>query len=165
MQTKLQCIPCFFQQVLQAGSLLNVSPEKTKSLMDSVGSRFSSHPPEHCPLKIARFIQARLVELTGDRDPYREIKDQSNELAMQEFDLIKDWVNVSVDPLLTSVKLACAGTIIDYGIARQIDPKKEISDILQEEDQSIARESPHLFACDAFRKKTGRSPHPSVYWG
>ena len=63
-----------------------------------------------------------IVELTGNDDPYREVKERFNRYALERAGEFRLKIDRSPDPLNTAVRLAIAGNIIDFG------PKSELDD-------------------------------------
>lgn len=154
MKTYLSCIPCFFQQVLQAGEMAGLSQTQIKDIMNSVGDELKHFSMQETPPSMAKKIQKMLAESIGNRDPYKKVKDQSNEKALSVYPELKRIVAESDDKLLTAVELACAGNIIDYGVFNSgLDVTKEIMDIIGQENESIAHENSELFAYKDFTEK------------
>ena len=71
--------------------------------------------------------------LIGNNDPYRELKQRFNRLAMRMCIELAERVRASDDPLEAAVRLAIAGNIIDLGVKTSIaeaDIEKVIRDCL-----------------------------------
>ena len=54
-------------------------------------------------------------------DPYRAVKDEYNQKAMALYPSLKARINANPDPLLTAVRIAVAGNVIDFGIYDTVD--------------------------------------------
>jgi hypothetical protein len=80
---------------------------------------FSQSPPAMAQ-KVHRFIR----EVTGVQDPYLEVKNRFNKLALQMYPELKEQVENSADPLETAVRLAIAGNIIDFGVNSAVEQGK-----------------------------------------
>jgi len=63
----------------------------------------------------------KAYELIGIDDPYKEIKKQSNDLALDLCAGLKQKIENSDDRLYDALKIAVAGNIIDLGINRRFD--------------------------------------------
>jgi uncharacterized protein with ATP-grasp and redox domains len=59
-------------------------------------------------------------KLIGNTDPYRELKQRFNRLALELCAELEERVGTSEDPLETAVRLAIAGNIIDLGVKTSI---------------------------------------------
>jgi len=97
-----------------------------------LGSKMDlSQSPPAMAQKIHRFIR----EITGVKDPYLEVKNRFNKLALQMYPELKQQVETSADPLETAVRLAIAGNIIDFGVnsvVEQSQVEKTITESLTE---------------------------------
>ncbi len=67
--------------------------------------------------KVHRIVRQR----TGVADPYLEVKNRFNALAMEMYPELKETVIESNDPVETAVRLAIAGNIIDFGVNAAVD--------------------------------------------
>jgi hypothetical protein len=153
MNTTLECIPCFFNQVLASGKLLGLPPESIKQIMDEVGDELKRFPLDMTPPAMAYHIQRLFVEKSGEEDPYRSVKIMSNTQALAVIDDLRRIVKESQNPLKTAVKLACAGNIIDYGaFPNGIDVQGEITRILEQSQDAEGEEASSLFEFDTFKQ-------------
>lgn len=62
-----------------------------------------------------------VVEVSGEPDPYRELRREQNRMVMDSIDLFRERIKRSPDPLLTAGYYALLGNIIDYGGVRIFD--------------------------------------------
>lgn len=152
MNTSLDCLPCFFKQVLEAGRMLGLPPASIKHIMDEIGDELKHFPLEMSPPEMAYHMQRLFAEHSGKEDPYLDVKMLSNNEALAVLDDLRNIVRKGENPLQTAVKLACAGNIIDYGaFPSGIDVQAEISRILQQQGMSTDTDSP-LFEFTAFHQ-------------
>ncbi|KYC44604.1 MAG: hypothetical protein AMQ22_02286 [Candidatus Methanofastidiosum methylothiophilum] len=121
MKTYLDCIPCIIRQALDAARL-STNDEKTQRIVLEQAMSFlidfiqsdsldNSLPPPH----IARHIYRIVKEITECEDPYHEIKVRYNQIVLKMYSELKNRVENSSDPLLTEIRFAIAGNIIDFG--------------------------------------------------
>ncbi|MBD3378970.1 MAG: DUF89 family protein, partial [Candidatus Omnitrophica bacterium] len=153
MRTYLECIPCFFKQALEAARICSSDPAEHKKILDEVagligGISLGSSPPE-----MGRTIHSIIKERMRVPDPYREIKEKSNRMALRIYPGLKEKVAGSRDPLLTAVELAVAGNIIDYGVKNTLNVEEEIEKILKREIDTIKKEDSRFFNYGLFREK------------
>ena len=73
------------------------------------------------PPAMGQRIHRLIRELTGETDPYREIKDRFGQVALGLYPELKGRVEGSVHPIETAVRLAIAGNIIDCGVNNDLD--------------------------------------------
>ena len=155
MNTSLDCLPCFFKQVLESGKLLGISDQSIKDIMDEIGNELKHFSLEMCPPQMAYHMQRMFVEKTGKEDPYREVKQMSNREALAVIDELRVIAEESPTPLKTAVQLACAGNIIDYGaFPSGIDVRSEINKILQQQEDSM-QDHALLFDFESFEQALG----------
>ncbi len=151
MNTYLHCIPCLFEQIEKSATLFHLSDEQAKEIMDEVGSSLKDIPLTSSPPERALIVQQMISSYLGTDDPYKAIKKESNDKALELYPLIENMVLQSSHPLSTAIELSCAGNIIDYGVSPEgIDVEKEIRAIIAKSEKKIAKESSTLFAIKEF---------------
>ena len=133
MKTYLDCIPCMMEQALQTGRIATSDESKIKELLDVVGDRIKDIPLENTPPETTTFIYQKIKEITGVNDPYKKIKEQNIQQVIKLYPYLKDIVTNSNDPLLTAIRLAIAGNVIDYGANRHFHLEDEIEKALKQD--------------------------------
>lgn len=132
MKTFLDCIPCFVSQALRAGRMATDDQVVLKKLLDSVCCLVKDIPLECTPPEMALTVYEQIRSITGVDDPFREVKELHIEQALGLYPELKEKVKHSSDPLMTAVRIAIAGNVIDLGVGRAFDIKKDIDVILQQ---------------------------------
>lgn len=116
MKTYLECVPCFVNEALNATRRVSDDEGVQARVLRAVlkkASEFSfTQPPPYMGYEIHRIIR----EETGDPDPYRQIKEHSNKLALGLYPHLKEMVLAADDPFETALRLSIAGNILDFGI-------------------------------------------------
>jgi uncharacterized protein with ATP-grasp and redox domains len=131
MKLNLDCIPCFQRQALQAVRFISddeklhqrVLREVTKKLLES---NWDSTPPE-----LAHQVHSVVRRITNEKDPYKGVKRESNDLVLKLYPELKEKVKESRDPLRTAVRLAIAGNIIDFGVPKEFNLEETIRQVLK----------------------------------
>jgi len=157
MKTHLECIPCFFKQALEIGKLAGVSDLIKKKILDDVALVIPDFSLECSPPEMARTIYAILRKHTGIEDPYKEIKEKSNLIAMGFYERFNEKIKKSDDKLLKAIEIAIAGNIIDYGVKNTLDVDKEIRKMLNSQDETIKRTNCELFEYEKFKDELHKS--------
>jgi hypothetical protein len=139
-------MPCFLQQAIKCGDLLNLSPEQSKQVVDRVAMRIPQLAIEKSPPWNSRIIYDEIQAITGIDDPFLEIKKQSNQQAMQLYDMAKNRVQESDDPLKMAIRIAAAGNVIDYGTQHTIPEITTAFNNSLDQDFSV-------FCYDTFQKR------------
>jgi uncharacterized protein with ATP-grasp and redox domains len=120
MRIYLDCIACFIRQALDAARLATDDEQIHEQVVRQVLKLAAKMDISQSPPAIGRKIHGLIRELIGNKDPYRELKQRSNRLALRMCAELKETVRTSEDPLETAVKLAIAGNIIDLGVKTSI---------------------------------------------
>ncbi|MFW6064957.1 MAG: damage-control phosphatase ARMT1 family protein [Candidatus Natronoplasma sp.] len=134
MKSNLDCIPCFLRQALEASRMATDDEEVQREVLDEVMDILtdlkleSKKPPE-----IGKYVHRAVKEITDTQDPYREIKEEQNEEALKIYPKLEEKVKSADDRLLTAVKIAIAGNVIDLGPGHAIDLEADIEEVLSKE--------------------------------
>jgi len=152
MKTYLECISCFFKQALEAARMAGADNETQKKILDEVAKaipdiKLSSTPPE-----MGKIIHDVVKKMTGQEDPYKELKEKANEQTLKIYPELRKKIESAEDKLLMAVELAIAGNIIDYGTKNSLDVEKELTKILQREQRVIEDEKESIFDFQSFEK-------------
>jgi uncharacterized protein with ATP-grasp and redox domains len=133
MKTYLDCLPCFFSQALRAARIATNDEKKIKKVLDEVGMMLKDIPIESTPPETGRLIYKKIREITENSDPYRAIKKESTKKALSLYPVLKNLVEKSNDRLLTAIRIATAGNVIDFGVNRDFDLIKEIEEVIDKD--------------------------------
>ena len=131
MRTYLDCIPCFYRQALDTARIAGADEIKQKQILDKVSQLIPDFPLEASPPEMGREIYNLVREMSGVKDPFKEIKENNNRLALKLYPKLKQEVNNSEDRLLTAVRLSIIGNIIDYGAKNSLNVEEEINNLFQ----------------------------------
>lgn len=121
MKTSLECMACYLRQALQVSRIATSDEEKHLNAVQRVSELIGSMDMEKTPPENSVAVYEAIAEITGCRDPYLEIKRQSNEQALAVLPEFKKKILNSKDPLVTAFRIAIAGNIIDYGAMHSFD--------------------------------------------
>jgi len=152
MKTYLECISCFFKQALEAARMAGADDRTQKKILDGVAKaipdiKLSSTPPE-----MGKTIHDVVKKMTGQEDPYKELKEKANEQTLKIYPELRKKIESAENKLLMAVELAIAGNIIDYGTKNFLDVEKELTKILQREQGVIEDEKESIFDFKSFKK-------------
>jgi len=133
MRTYLDCFPCFLTQALRAGRIATDDETKIKKVLDEVGMMLREIPLDSTPPQSGRWIYRKVGEITGIPDPYRDIKKESTRKALSLYPYLKKQVASSDDGLLTAIRVAIAGNVIDFGSNWNFDLNTDVDDVLEKD--------------------------------
>jgi uncharacterized protein with ATP-grasp and redox domains len=121
MKTYFDCIPCLCQQALEAARLATddvaIHEEVLRQALRAMGQMDLRLPPP----RMGQLIHQWVRDLTGNQDPYADIKSRSNALTLGLLPDLRRKVEESADSLETAARLAIAGNIIDFGAHPQLE--------------------------------------------
>ena len=144
MKTHAECLKCFVRQAEDACRLNELDAAFGKKVVEEVSRALPDISAGMTPPEIARTVYGIVEERSGKKDPYKDLKDKSNRMALKLYPELKKRVDGARDRLLAAVRLAVAGNVIDYGLPHVFDIEKEIEECLE---KPFA-----VFDYDGFRK-------------
>ena len=123
MKLHLECVPCYIRQALDAAKMAT----KDEKLQEQV-LRESIIAASEFDIDSSGFIlQAKIKKVMGKilpaTDPYREVKEKYNRIVLDLEEDIKKIIRDSKDPFETSLRIALAGNIIDFGPNTNLNSK------------------------------------------
>ena len=149
MKTYLDCIPCFMQQALRAGRMATSDENKLKQILDETGEMVKTISMQATPAETGAKVYQIVSKVTGVEDPYKEIKQKHILETKAIYPELEKIVANSDDPLLTAIKIAIAGNVIDLGVNKAFDIVRDVRTILK---QDFA-----IFDYSAFKKQLAKS--------
>jgi uncharacterized protein with ATP-grasp and redox domains len=121
MRIYLDCLPCFLRQTLDAVRCVTPDEQIHEKVMRQVLELVGSTDPRRTPPAIGQQIHRVIRRMTGNADPYRQRKQDSNMLAMRLYPQLKERIRDARRPLETAVRLAIAGNVMDFGLYSSMD--------------------------------------------
>lgn len=133
MKTYFDCIPCLVRQALDSVRLVTDDEQIQEQVMREALCLACKMNLCQSPPAMAQKIHRVIRKLTGVHDPYLQMKNRFNKLALKMYPELKERIEASADPLETAVRLATAGNIIDLGVdavLEESDVEKAITESL-----------------------------------
>jgi len=133
MQTYMDCIPCFIRQAKDAVKLVTDDEKILDQVVRRVTILINGMDMSQSPPLMGQKIHKLIRELLGVEDPYCEVKNKFNEIALRLYPQMRQRIINSFQPLDTAVRLAIAGNVIDFGVngnLQESDIRKAISECL-----------------------------------
>jgi len=131
VKTYLDCIPCFFDQALRASRIATDDERLIKRVLDKLGAMLESIDLESTPPETGRLIHKVIKEITGNPDPFHTVKSECTQQALALYPSLKKTIEESDDHLLTAIRIAIAGNVIDYGASATFDVKLALEEVLK----------------------------------
>ncbi len=130
MRSDYRCYFCFarlFENLIEKTSL---SAEEKNRFAGELFGLFNTGENSFSVPHLSREVHLLFKKYSGNDDPYKLVKRQSNDMVLSRYDDLKKTVASSADPFVTALKLAIAGNIIDYGIPQHFDLDETIRKVL-----------------------------------
>jgi len=121
MKTYFECIPCFLRQAIDTIRRVTDDEAVHEQIVRKVLFAISEMDMQKSPPVMAQRIHRLIRGFTGETDPFKQAKKDSNRFALKLFPELQKKVDSSDSPLETAVRLAIAGNIIDLGAKHQLD--------------------------------------------
>jgi uncharacterized protein with ATP-grasp and redox domains len=109
------------RQTLDSVRRLSTDEAVHKKVLRAVLKAAGDMDLRQSPPAMGQFVHRLIREETGDPDPYREVKQRQNELALALYPRLVHRVRCASDPLATALRLAAAGNVIDLGVKSGIE--------------------------------------------
>lgn len=132
MKTCIDCIPCFMDQALRVGRIATKDEAKIKELLNYVGCMIKAIPMESTPPEIGDIIYGEVRKITGVDDPFKQIKKENINEAQALYPELKEIVSKSENKLLTAIRIAIAGNVIDFGVNKEFNLIEDVKQILKQ---------------------------------
>lgn len=136
MRVMAECIPCYLKQVISACRVAGLDDDGQQTLLADLLPMIAGLDPAKTPAENSTLVLLAAYRQLGQDDPFKEAKAFSNRLARTFLPSLEKIVEFSEDPLLTVLKVAVAGNVIDMGINPRFDVNAGIRQVL---DGGLAR--------------------------
>lgn len=120
-------------QALRAGRMATNDEKKIKKLLDNVGDMMKDIRLESIPPETGDLIYKEVSNITGVADPYRKVKESNIKEALSLYPELKKIIRKSENKLLTAIRIAIAGNVIDLGVGKEFNIVEDVKEILHQE--------------------------------
>ena len=131
MNCKIDCVYCFLKQAVTCMALAKIDEDTQHEVLYKLMDDVKQYDRKDTPAVNSTKVLLKTYELINVDDPYREVKKQSNDLALSLYPQLKNYLNTVDDRLHEALKISAAGNIIDLGPQRNFDVEKELKQILK----------------------------------
>jgi hypothetical protein len=117
MKIQDECIPCLIKRVIFE-STQSTKDEKirTKTIQNACKALGEYYNPNGCSASIATRVHRVAYDTLGDDDPFKDLKAESNRIALELLPRVEKYVHGSDDPLRMSMICSIVGNMMDFGI-------------------------------------------------
>jgi len=132
MKTFLDCIPCMMQQALRTARLSTDDEHTIKEVLDTAGGMIKNINMDETPAGMAEKVYREIRRITEVVDPYKKLKQAHIREALGLYPQLKKVVENSDNRLLTAIRLAIAGNVIDLGVNRKFNILEDVIKVLEQ---------------------------------
>lgn len=133
MRTSLDCLPCFVGQALDVTRLVGAGEGLRERILRDVLQAASGMDYTRPPPVMGKYIHRLVRELADEPDPYADLKQRFNDMALRVRPQLEERVRQAVNPFEAAVRLAITGNLIDFGTASRVDEEE----VLQAVDRAL----------------------------
>jgi len=127
-----RCYPCLAKAFTKLIEEHNISEDKSENLTREFFAHISSAPNGLIAPEVARMSQYKIKEILKVNDPYKDIKEKSNQYLLDKYEIFKNRIESSENKYDTAIRLAIAGNIIDYAANPDFDLDGTIDKVLKD---------------------------------
>lgn len=133
MKIQVECVPCLLKRInFEADQSTNDYKIKTKTIKKTCKLLAELYDPDECSATIATKVHKLAYETLNDKDPYKKLKNKSNEIAESLVPNVNDLIDCSDDPLRIAMLCSIIGNMMDFGIAGASDNPENLSEDFDE---------------------------------
>ena len=133
MRTYSECNECFLKQASRSADIAGIQEKEKDLILEEVREKLTKISTKISPPQIARKVYDIIEKYTKNIDIYKELKEKSNNLALGMYPNLEKIISKSKDPLLTAIKIAAVGNVIDYGVLHAFNLADEIDEFLKKD--------------------------------
>ncbi|MCW5211875.1 DUF89 family protein [Desulfobulbus sp. TB] len=156
MRTNLDCIVCYMRQARSTGLLATDNPVLQRQLLNATGQYIEKVDTDLSPPENAAGLYAVFADVLQDDDPFAQVKQEGNILALSLQEEVEQRIQTAHDPLRAAVRVAIAGNIIDYGALHSFDATATIEQCFERE--FVVDHYPALCEALSLHDKQNRTP-------
>jgi damage-control phosphatase, subfamily I len=117
MKINNECVPCLLKRIIfEAEQSTKDKKLQTKIIKQVCNLLSDLYSPDACSAEIATKAHKLTYDLLTDKDPYKQLKKKSNEVASSLLPTVENLIKNSDDRLKTSMICSVIGNILDFGI-------------------------------------------------
>ena len=115
MKATLECIPCLARHALSAARFASPDEAVHERVLRQAMSALAGFDMSLSPPVMAQQLHRMIRQAVGVADPYRQVKQRYNQLALELAGGLRQRIAAADDPLAMALRIAVAGNAIDFG--------------------------------------------------
>ena len=127
MKIKTECVPCLLKRIIfETKQSTNNKEIQTRAIQNACLILSKNYDPKESSATIATKVHKIIYDTLGDKDPYKELKNKSNEVASSLLPKINKIISNSNDSLKSAMICSIVGNIMDFGIEGSSNNPKDL---------------------------------------
>ena len=98
-----------------------------------IGAMIKDIPMHHTPVQSGVLVYQKIKDITGVTDPYKDIKKNSIFEALALYPKLIEYINNSDNKLLTAIRIAITGNVIDFGMNKYFNLTEDLNTIMKQD--------------------------------
>lgn len=131
MNIEPECVECIINQSRRVADAIHADEKLSGELTGTVRAMSSDFSFEQSPPEVASDVYEKMAQIASKEDLYDEVKAYSTQKAENLVPTLREAIAASDDRLLTAVKIAVAGNVIDLAAEVTFDLHEEIEKIYE----------------------------------
>lgn len=133
MAIESECVVCRLRQALDVCNFMGTDEITKQSILKRVMEILIDGIENDSPDGVGFLIQTELKRLTNHDDPYKKVKAESIQKALELYPSLVQLVENSSHKLKTAVELCIAGNVIDFGPSNKHDIELAVRQVMEAE--------------------------------
>ena len=125
-----ECKNCLRDLIERSAKLVTKNKQKQKEILKKFDEHIAKSLKNTTTIEVGQKVRQIIYNVTGIYDPYKKIKTCDNRKALAIYPEMKRIVKNSKDPLLTAIRFAITGNLIDFTITKSYESKNLIKESL-----------------------------------
>jgi len=153
LKATLDCLDCIVRQAVKVARIATDDPEVQRRIVNETTRRIPDMNLSESPAALSKCAYQITSDITGNVDPYRELKREQNIMALALLPELREMVRTASDPLSAALHLAAAGNVIDLGTMQlhEVDDAAVRSTITQVMNERFAMDHSDVFRASLAR--------------
>ena len=133
MKIHTKCVPCLLKRIIfEVEHSTKDKDVKNKSIQNACMVLSEEFDLNKCSATIATKVHKIVYETLGDKDPYRNLKKQSNKVAESLVPKVEEFISCSDDPLRIIIICSIVGNMMDFGIEGASSHPESLAEIFED---------------------------------
>lgn len=127
------CVPCLLNRIIfESKQSIDNKNIQTKVIKNACSMLGTLYDPTECSAVIATKVHKKTYEILNNFDPYKELKERSNQIACSLIPMVEHRINHAKHPLKTAILASIVGNTLDFGIKGASKNPEELKQVFDQ---------------------------------